>query len=64
MNKNQQDMLLSEIAEEDSISIVSERNIVGTNKNRQNMKNDIQKSSLSVHSNIANVVKAEVDANI
>jgi len=63
-NNNQQDMLLSEIAEEDSISMISERNMAGTNKHRQNIKNEINKSSLSVHSNIANVAKAEVDANI
>lgn len=63
-NNNQQDMLLSEIAEEDSISMISDRNMIGTNKHRQNTKTEINKSTVSVHSNLVNVTKAEADTNI
>lgn len=57
-------MLLSEIAEEDSISMISDRNLIGTNKNRQGPKPETSKSTMSMHSNFANMAKAEIDANI
>ena len=55
-------MILSEIAEEDSISMISDRNMVGTNKNRVKGKADMSKSTVSSHSNFANMVKAEQEA--
>jgi len=52
-------MILSEIAEEDSISMISDRNFVGTNKNRLKGKAENTKSTISSHSNFTNIVKAE-----
>lgn len=52
------DMFLSEIAEEDSISMMSDRNLANNNKQRQNVKpqnGERKQSTISLHSNFANL---------